>query len=148
MKKSSCRTRSTLPEEDNSTLRSKYKTFAAEHDRVSLVKLDLADADAVEVCLGPLAQLPDAPDILINRVGWAPKTSPEGKLWTTRVMPVEPFSRVVAVNLTVRGFPVHRPFQSGHAGARTRAHHQCRFAGRADYLTGKIEVNGGLYVEP
>ncbi len=76
------------------------EALAAEHEGVSLVKLDLADADAVEARLGPMAQSPGAPDVLVNGVGWTPKTSPEGKTWTTWEMPVEHFSRVVAVNLT------------------------------------------------
>ena len=76
------------------------ETLAAEHERVSLVELDLADADAVAARLTPLAQSPDAPDVPINGAGRTPRTGPEGKPWTTRKMPVEHFSRVVAVNLT------------------------------------------------
>ena len=59
------------------------KALATGYKRNSLVELDLADGDAVETRLCPFAQLPDAPDFLINGVGWMPKTSPESKPWTT-----------------------------------------------------------------
>ena len=74
--------------------------LAAGHERISLIELDLAESAAVEMRLRPLAQSPGAPDVLINGVGWTPKTRPEGKPWTTWEMPVEHFSRVLAGNLT------------------------------------------------
>ena len=72
----------------------------AGHPDVTFIELNLADAPAVEARLGPLAQSDDAPDILINGVGWTPKTDANGKPWTTWEMPVAHFSEVVAVNLT------------------------------------------------
>ena len=75
------------------------ETLAAEHDRAGRIEPDLADAEAGAARLEPFAQSPDAPDVPINGVGWTPRTGPEGKPWTTWEMPVEPFSRVVAVIL-------------------------------------------------
>ena len=72
----------------------------AVHEQMSQIELDLADADAGAARLNPLAQSPDAPDVLINGVGWTPKTSSEGIPWTTWEMPMEHVSRVAAVNLT------------------------------------------------
>ncbi len=68
--------------------------------QLTLIELDLSDSAAVEAQLSPLAQSDDAPDILINGVGWSPKSNPEGELWTTWNMPVDHFKHVVAVNLT------------------------------------------------
>lgn len=76
------------------------EALAAENDRVSLIQLDLADAQAVEEQLRPLARSDGAPDILVNGVGWTPKTDPEGNPWTTWNMPISHFNHVVAVNLT------------------------------------------------
>lgn len=76
------------------------KSIASEHKALKLIELDLADAGAVEARLRPLAKSPEAPDILVNGVGWSPKTSPDGETWTTWNMPVDHFSQVIAVNLT------------------------------------------------
>ena len=75
------------------------EALAAECTGESAIELDLADADAVEARLSPVAQSPGAPDVLVNGVGWTPMTSSEGKPWTIWEVPVEHFSRVVAVNL-------------------------------------------------
>ena len=47
-----------------------------------------------------MAESEAAPDILINGVGWSPKSAPNGTPWTTWTMPVDHFNHVVAVNLT------------------------------------------------
>lgn len=76
------------------------EALSRDHDSVALVKLDLADAASVETALRPLAETDDSPDILINGVGWTPKTDATGSFWKTWTMPVEHFAHVVAVNLT------------------------------------------------
>ena len=125
------------------------KALAAEHGRISLVELDLADADAVETRLGPLARLPDAPDVLINGVGWTPKTNPEGKPWTTWEMPVEHFSRVVAVNLTAvfqcTGLFIPAMLERGHGRIINIASLATRIGGAVapvHYVSGKSGVLG------
>ena len=96
------------------------KALAAGHEQISLIELDLADAVAVEARLKPLEQSPGAPHVLVNGAGRTPWTSPEGKPRTIWEMPVEHFSRVLA-GQPYRGIPMHRPLQTGHAGARIRA---------------------------
>ncbi|MXW85810.1 MAG: SDR family oxidoreductase [Boseongicola sp. SB0673_bin_14] len=125
------------------------ETLAAERERVSLVELDLADADAVAARLTPLAQSPDAPDVLINGVGWTPKKSPEGKPWTTWEMPVEHFSRVVAVNLTAvfqcTGIFIPAMLARGHGRIINIASLAARIGGTVapvHYVSGKAGVLG------
>lgn len=137
--------------------------LAAEHERTSLVELDLADPDAVAARLNPLARSPDAPDVLIDGVGWTPKTNAEGKPWTTWEMPVGHFSRVVAVNpgridtQMIKDVPdeanqaIAARIPVGRLGLPADVAKVCLFlaADLADYLTGTTtEVNGGLYVGP
>ena len=42
------------------------ESLSAEHERISQVAHDLADAEAVAAQLKPFALSPDAPDVLIN----------------------------------------------------------------------------------
>ena len=67
---------------------------------VDLIELDLSDAEAVEQVLGDLARSDASPDILVNGVGWSPKSNPDGEIWKTWTMPVDHFNKVLAVNLT------------------------------------------------
>lgn len=76
------------------------EALALERDGVALIAVDLADAEATEAALRPLAQFDDAPEILINGVGWTPKSNADGEVWKTWTMPVEHFEHVLAVNLT------------------------------------------------
>ena len=72
----------------------------ADPDRLRLIELDLADAVATEEALRPLACSDDAPDVLVNGVGWSPKYNAKGEFWKTWDMPVDHFKAVVDVNLT------------------------------------------------
>ncbi|MDE0521225.1 MAG: SDR family NAD(P)-dependent oxidoreductase [Boseongicola sp.] len=125
------------------------QALAAEQDRASLIELDLANAEAVAARLNPLAQSPDAPDVLINGAGWAPKTSPEGKPRTAREMPVAHFSRVVSANLAAvlqrTGIFIPAMLARGHGRIINIASLAARIGGTVapvHYVSGKAGVPG------
>ena len=125
------------------------EALAAENERLSVIQLNLADSEAVETRLRPLAQSENAPDILINGVGWTPKTSPEGKPWTTWEMPVEHFKQVVEVNLTAvfqcTGLFIPTMLERRHGRIINIASLAARIGGKVapvHYVSGKAGVLG------
>jgi 3-oxoacyl-[acyl-carrier protein] reductase len=75
--------------------------LAKDYPRVECVQLDMVDHSAVTNRLGPVLNADDAPEILINAVGWSPKYDPDGKPWKPWTIPMDHWQRVMAVNVEV-----------------------------------------------
>lgn len=118
-------------------------------DGVSMIQLDLSDTDATEATLRPLSLSDDAPDILVNGVGWTPKTDADGTPWTTWSMPVDHFAKVVSVNLTAvfqcTGIFIPKMLGKGHGRIINIASLAARIGGKVapvHYVAGKSGVLG------
>ena len=75
------------------------EALAAERKGVSVVKVDLGDAEDIERALRPHIEANGAPDILCNNVGVSPKTDAQGKRWAIADMPMAEWDRVMALNV-------------------------------------------------
>ncbi len=73
--------------------------LTARFPNVKTLEVDLGDFAQVEQKLGPLLRGDDAPEVLINGVGWSPKYKQAGERWTAWNMPIEHWREVMAVNL-------------------------------------------------
>lgn len=75
------------------------KALTMRFPNVKVLEVDLADFSQVEQRLGPLLQGDDAPEVLVNGVGYSPKYKSPGERWTAWNMPMEHWREVLAVNL-------------------------------------------------
>jgi 3-oxoacyl-[acyl-carrier protein] reductase len=66
---------------------------------ITTYQVDLADAEAVHRVLGPVFSTDEAPDVLVNAVGWSPKFDPNGEPWRIYTVPLDLWRKVLAVNL-------------------------------------------------
>ena len=71
----------------------------ARFDNVRCIEVDLAAPEQIERQLGPLLKGDEAPEILVNGVGWSPKYAPGGERWTPWTMPLDHWRQVMAINL-------------------------------------------------
>lgn len=75
------------------------KDLCARFDNVRCIEVDMARPDDIDRQLKPLLQGADAPEILVNGVGWSPKTNAAGERWTAWNMPLDHWKQVMAVNV-------------------------------------------------
>lgn len=66
---------------------------------VRCIEVDLSDCKQIDERLKPLLTGSDAPEILVNGVGYSPKYAPSGDRWTTWTMPLDHWRQVLAINL-------------------------------------------------
>ena len=75
--------------------------LAREFPGIECIEQDLVHHEAVDARLGPVFQAPDAPEILVNAVGWSPKYDPQGNAWKPWTIPMAHWREVMAVNVDV-----------------------------------------------
>lgn len=70
-----------------------------EFSNVHTLEVDLSNCADIDTKLKPLLQAEDAPEVLVNGVGYSPKYKAPGERWTTWNMPLEHWREVVGINL-------------------------------------------------
>lgn len=66
---------------------------------VRCIEVDLSDFSQIDGRLKPLLTGADAPEILVNGVGYSPKYAPSGERWTPWTMPLDHWRQVLSINL-------------------------------------------------
>lgn len=69
------------------------------HANVHCIDVDLGNFADIDKKLKPLLTSDDAPEILVNGVGYSPKYAPSGERWTAWTMPLEHWREVLSVDL-------------------------------------------------
>jgi hypothetical protein len=86
----------------------------------------------------------DAPEILVNAVGWSPKYDPDGNPWKPWTIPIDHWQPAGGVT------PFHYiTSKAAVLGLTKGVARDFLFSDMADYITRTaVEVNGGLYPGP
>ncbi len=66
---------------------------------VRCIEVDLGDCKQSDERLKPLLTGSDAPEILVNGVGYSPKYAASGERWTPWTMPLDHWRQILAINL-------------------------------------------------
>lgn len=75
------------------------QSLKEQYPNVQTLEVDLSDTAAIDERLKPLLESDEAPQVLVNGVGYSPKYKSPGERWTTWNMPLSHWREVMNINL-------------------------------------------------